>query len=159
MRDIKFRAKRSDDGRWVYGDLVHTQKICTVTEKERTGKTAKCVIRVSNYDIDVNTIGQFTGLYDENEKEIYEGDIVDWIFFYTGWKNGGAVECDTTVRGIIELHQGGFILKVIENDFECAGQYGISGLNTDTKSDVTIIGNIYDNKELVNEQSEKNNPA
>ena len=40
-------------------------------------------------------------------------------------------------------------MKVINNDFEDAGQYGISDLNTDTKSDVVVKGNIYDNKELL----------
>ena len=102
------------------------------------------------YIIDTETIGQFTGLYDCNEKEIYEGDIVEWTFFYNDVAgNGGVIYSDTIVKGIIEWEQGGFILKVTENDFENAGQYGISSLVTDTENDVIVIGNIHDNPELL----------
>ena len=153
--NIKFRAKRTDDGVWVYGDLSHVQRICTEEQTEKSGRRTEPVVRIANYDVDEETIGQYTGLYDENESEIYEGDIVDWTFFYTGYCNGGAVECDTIVTGIIEWYQGGFILKVINNDFEDAGQYGISDLNTDTKSDVVVKGNIYDNKELLKQEYER----
>ena len=148
MREIKFRAKRTDTGAWVYGDIQHVQRINTKEEAEQSGRRSEPAVRVANYDVDEKTIGQSTGLYDENEREIYEGDIVDWVFFYTDC-NGGAVERDTIVTGIIEWHQGGFILKVINNDFEDAGQYGISDLNTDTTSDVVVKGNIHDNKELL----------
>lgn len=153
--NIKFRAKRTDDGVWVYGDLVHVHRINTKEQAEQSGRRTEPVVRVAYCDVDEETIGQYTGLYDENESEIYEGDIVDWTFFYTRNCNGGAVECDTIVTGIIEWHQGGFILKVINNDFEDAGQYGISDLNTDTKSDVVVKGNIYDNKELLTQEYER----
>ena len=147
--NIKFRGKRTDDGAWVYGDLTHVQRICTKEQTEKSGRRTEPAVRIANYDVNKVTIGQFTGLYDENESEIYEGDIVDWTFFYTGYCNGGAAERDTIVTGIIEWYQGGFILKVINNDFEDAGQYSISDLNTDTTSDVVVKGNIYDNKELL----------
>ena len=145
--NIKFRAKRTDDGAWVYGDLTHVQRINTKEEVGQSGRRSQPVVSSANYDVDEQTIGQSTGLYDENGSEIYEGDIVDWTFFYTGYCNGGAVERDTIVTGIIEWYQGGFILKVVNNDFEDAGRYGISSLNTDTTSDVVVKGNIYDNKE------------
>lgn len=153
--NIKFRAKRTDDGAWVTGDLQHVQRINTKEQAEQSGRKTEPVVRIANYDVDEDTIGQFTGLYDEDEREIYEGDIVDWTFFYTGICNGGAVECDTIVTGIIEWYQGGFILKVIKNDFEDAGQYSISSLNTDTTSDVVVEGNIYDNKELLTQEYER----
>lgn len=154
MRQIRFRAKRADDGAWVYGDLAHTQKICNAEEKERTGNVSIGVIRISNYDVDETTIGQSTGLCDENGTEIYEGDIVDWTFFFHRDYGGGAAYCDTRVRGCIDWQQGGFILSVIKNDFECAGYYPLSWLNTDTESDVTVIGNRFDNPELAEIQGE-----
>ena len=145
--NIKFRGKSKRTDEWLYGDLVRNVEgeFAIVPPLNYHG----------NYEVDKETIGQFTGLYDENGSEIYEGDIVDWTFFYTGCCNGGAVERDTIVTGIIEWHQGGFILKVINNDFEDAGQYGISDLNTDTKSDVVVKGNIYDNKELLTQEYER----
>lgn len=99
------------------------------------------------------TVGQYTGLKDKNGKEIYEGDVVEWVFFYEKLgANMGVKECDTIVKGIIRWKQGGFILEVIENDFENAGYYSISALYTDTEADVEIIGNIHDNPELIKEE-------
>lgn len=56
------------------------------------------------------------------------------------------------LKGCIEWHQGGFIFNVTENDSENAGFYAISDLNTDTESDVKILGNIYDNPYLIKEE-------
>ena len=151
MREIKFRAKRTDNGAWVYGDLQHVQRINTKEQAEQSGRYSEPAVRIANYDVDEQTIGQYTGMKDNNGKEIYEGDIVDWTFFYKAYCNGGAVEQDTIITGIIEWYQGGFILKVINNDIEYAGQYSISGLNTDTESDAEVKGNIHDNPELLTE--------
>ncbi len=145
IENIKFRGKSKRTGEWLYGDLVRNVEgeFAIVPPFEMTMNNY-----CGNYEVDKETIGQFTGLYDENEREIYEGDIVDWVFFYMDC-NGGAIECDTIVTGIIDWYQGGFILKVINNDFDDAGQYGISDLNTETTSDVVVKGNIHDNKELL----------
>ena len=150
--NIEFRGKSKRTGEWLYGDLVrNVEGTFAIVPPFEISMNNYC----GNYEVDKETIGQFTGLYDENGSEIYEGDIVDWTFFYTENCNGGAVECDTIVTGIIEWYQGGFILKVINNDFEDAGQYSISDLNTDTKSDVVVKGNIYDNKELLTQEYER----
>ena len=149
-RIVKFRGKSKKTGEWLYGDLEYNRKkgIARIHSYDDEGEY------IGQQEVDKETIGQSTGLYDENGSEIYEGDIVDWVFFYMGY-NGGAFECDTIVTGIIEWYQGGFILKVINNDFEDAGQYGISELNTETTSDVVVKGNIYDNKELLKKEHER----
>ena len=148
--NIKFRGKSKRTIEWLYGDLEYNRKkgIARIHSYDDEGEY------IGQQEVDKETIGQSTGLYDENGSEIYEGDIVDWVFFYMDY-NGGAFECNTIVTGIIEWYQGGFILKVINNDFEDAGQYGISELNTETTSDVVVKGNIYDNKELLNKEHER----
>lgn len=155
MRTIKFRAKikaesfelklamlDKSEGEWVCGDL----HICDTKIPH-----IHCVM--DKYPIDVSTIGQYTGLKDKNGKEIYEGDIVEWIFFYNDFScNGGAMECEQLLKGVIEWYQGGFIFSVLENDFENACYYSISALHTDVQSDVSIIGNIHDNPELLKQE-------
>lgn len=134
-RDIKFRGKSIKNDEWVCGDLKHDKSssiyyICTYDDNE-------CCV------VNSETIGQSAGLIDECEKEIYEGDIVSCVFFhYYG------TEIEQHIKGIIEWFQGGFIIKVIENDFENAGQYSIASLNIDTTMQVEVLGNVYDNPEL-----------
>lgn len=133
MREIKFRGKGYRTDCWFIGSLVTWKEGAAIYGDFITERRVK-----------PETIGQYTGLKDKNGKEIYEGDIVKWVFFYEELgANMGVRECDTIVKGIIRWRQGGFVLEVIENDFENAGYYSISALYTDTESDVEIIGNIY----------------
>lgn len=65
MRQIKFRGRRLDNGKWIYGYLADGYYINDINAPVRT------VI-----EVDSHTVGQFTGLLDRNGKEIYEGDII-----------------------------------------------------------------------------------
>ena len=139
MREIKFRGKGGITDSWLIGSLVTWKDGAMIYG----GFLNEGVVRLE-------TVGQYTGLKDKNGKEIYEGDIVEWVFFYERLgANMGVKECDTIVKGIIRWRQGGFVLEVIENDFENAGYYSISALYTDTEADVEIIGNIHSNPELI----------
>ena len=129
--------------KWIYGDLKHNETYSICYDKNDV-----------YFEVDDKTVGQFTGLLDINCKEIYEGDIVSCVFFryYTG------SEVEQQLKGIIEWFQGGFIIKVIENDFENAGQYSISDLYIDTMMQVEVLGNIYDNAEQIifDDENEEN---
>lgn len=145
MREIKFRAKRLDNGEWSYGSgLLIADNFCVidrdtemyVDEKyEWAGNTH--FFRVAGVMCDLKTIGQYTGLKDKKGKEIYEGDII-------GCHN-------PNIKHLIFFNekQGRFMAALdgdIENDY-----YGVCGLD-DSRWNATkeVIGNIHDNPELIN---------
>ena len=94
-----------------------------------------------------DTVGQFTGLKDENGKEIYEGDIIE--FSYDEFIGN----FDTKVaKGTIEFTNGTFLIKTFEiegkkvkdtDNEECFLLYTV---NTWT---LKVIGNVHENLELL----------
>lgn len=67
-REIHFRAKRSSDGGWVEGDLLHLRGTTSISSHLLDGV----------YDVDPDTVGQYIGLRDSYGKKIFEGDIIDY---------------------------------------------------------------------------------
>lgn len=82
------------------------------------------------YKVDKDTIGQYTGLHDETEKEIYEGDIVG----------------DNKIKWIVKWnkHRMGFSLYPTTKQL-----YDEMPINVENKLGFKILGNIYDNPELL----------
>ena len=135
MRNIKFRGKFLDDtSEWIYGNYVYIED--DVFQHKIADKSGLLL------DIDINTLGQFTGLKDKNGKEIYEGDIIhingkplDEFNYLIVWNNEYlryylfSIDKKNINRigGILEAHLGSIIDKI------------------------EIIGNEWDNPELLEE--------
>lgn len=129
MREIKFRGKRLDNGEWVYGDLLHCKgdDAGRVFIKTDTGL----------FEVDPNTVGQYTGLKDKNGMEIYVGDILkserdDRLYvvkFWVGMFYASVEECNKGIFGGFPLHS---LTENEESGYEC-----------------DIIGNIHDDPELL----------
>ena len=142
-RAIKFRGKTVNGNKWVYGDLLHiaggyiiyhgSQKDCEIT----TGKHASVELLHDEISVVVpETVGQFTGLFDKNGKEIYEGDIL-LLKDETDQEDHG--ECYE-----VGLKEGcfGYILKNVDKLLSFF----------DYEIEEYIVGNISDNPELMKEE-------
>ena len=124
-REIKFRGKRIDNGEWVYGDLLQPTEICDIYE------ISDCEsIDGTRYEVISETIGQFTGLYDNTKKEIYENDIV---------RITGSKEIDI---GKVIYEYNGFTVDVMNMDRFYSRVHILEKFTE-------VIGNIYDNRELL----------
>lgn len=78
MRQIQYRGKRLDNGKWAYGDLVHgAERTFGDTEvKIHTPPTDSKHHGI--YDVDPETVGQLLPVLSIDEASVYEGDIVDY---------------------------------------------------------------------------------
>ena len=153
MRVIKFRGKikakdfrvklamagkPKNEGEWTYGE-VHLQSTIPHIHEG-----------MDKYPIDVDTIGQYTGLKDKNGKEIYEGDIIYSEFadgsncmFLVGWNN--KLSC----FGVMDEYS--YQSKQLGYDFPEFDNHLFIEVLKNSKI-FKIIGNIYDNPELLKEQ-------
>lgn len=86
MRDIIFRAKRTDNGEWVEGSLLTEThdiagniekrcKISDITYGQDDEGFATYMSGVEEY-VDPDTVCEWTGLYDKSGKKIFEGDVL-----------------------------------------------------------------------------------
>lgn len=126
-REILFKGKIITSKKWIEGDLLHKYWYY--------GDIFQDCIRylidgIYSYPIpiDPETVCQFTGLIDKNGKRIFEGDIIRLE----------DIICPIT------WHNGCFQMITDKNS-------GISAAIQDRTKRFEVIGNIYDNPELLNQ--------
>lgn len=142
MREILFKAKRIDNGEWVEGYYVyeHSKKTHCILQNELStclNVGSKPDFRdyiLEPYEVNHDTLCQYTGLIDKNGQKIWENDIlecgmrlrVSWHHFKASWV--------LSKKGWMYNH---FFGESVEPE------------------DVEVIGNIFDNPELLDVEREK----
>lgn len=122
-RQIKFRGRRLKDGAWINGCYIlnRGEHFIAPDGIQPPGATAW------DFEVDLTTVGQFTGLIDDCGADIYEGDIL------------AAEDLDRSVTVCVKFMCGGFRFVDCEGTAYFFDEFG----------HMAIIGNVHDNPELL----------
>ncbi|WP_027085420.1 YopX family protein [Cohnella panacarvi] len=160
MRDIKFRGKCSDDGRWVIGNLVKTPYGLYIIPQNVFANS------IPQFSVDPETVGEYTSLKDRNSKEIYEGDIVQIIehgfdnindidYFEQWLINERVISHTIDEDGYIDYQYAKCNDAVVMDRFPKYWlrneSFGYEGEDLVDPERCEVIGNIHDNPELLTE--------
>lgn len=142
-REILFRGKRTDNGEWVEGSLlidyisgqyfIHTNGN-SVNKSNKIGKEG--CLKFLAFEVDPETVGQYTGLTDKNGRKIFEGDIIRYTDKLIGRAKVDQVKYNETHASFCKLHKSKMGLQYL---LLC--EYDANRCE--------VIGNIFDNPELL----------
>lgn len=149
-REILFKAKRKDNGKWVEGYLMDEDYInVPFNDYDACGRFDDPI------EIDPDTICQFTGLTDKNGKRIWENDILrghknDDDLVRVAFGEFNVIDVDTleTVDRVVGWH-----IEVIETDaLSKCEPFCLPMPLADfyiKRSEFEVFGNIFDNADLL----------
>lgn len=145
VREIIFRGKRKDNGEWVKGDLIKIKDKYYIRPNANIFQVPNPLSTLIAYFSEVipETVGQYTGLTDENGNKIFEGDIV-----YIWCGHGNCVVGKAIVYFDKELLQ--YRVKEIKPyayDSEVGDLY--KDCDFTHIDEYEVIGNKWDNPELL----------
>ena len=132
-REILFKAKRIDNGEWIRGDLITTPFIPYILDIINADYDCFEDLNEGNgiFEVDPETVCQYTGLTDKSGRKIFEGDIVKVY--------------ERTAKEYLNnkvSYVGGSFLLIKEH-------YLNAHLGDYIKNELEVIGNIFDNSELL----------
>lgn len=135
MRTIKFRGK-TIDGTWIIGDFVRPNVI--LEDNDTNLSLGKLYLNNSSIVIQ-ESVGQFTGMFDEDGHEIYEGDIIKIVEEFDD-------ENVYTRNGVVCFAEGIFELQDKNGKhFDYLGWL----MHNEDITKLEVVGNIHDNKNLL----------
>ena len=144
MREILFKAKRIDNGKWAEGCLVIDHSRSSLFEYRMRPVESGALYAPT---INPETICQFTGLCDKNGNKIWENDIIKYHFgeIYAPIKYGYYQNCFDSQK---TEHLGFYVDWTGDKCLRKDLGYWINMV------DAIPVGNIFDNKELLQEVPE-----
>jgi uncharacterized phage protein (TIGR01671 family) len=104
MREYKFRGKDKESGQFVYGHFMEFNNRFFIN-KWSFGPDFWDLTETDFYEVESDSLKQFTGLYYNDGDEIYEGDEVEFTY------NMGL-----TIKGVIEWSKGGYYVLRTSDD-------------------------------------------
>ena len=143
-REIEYRG--FDGTKWYYGELEYNRK--TDVARIHTYKDDGSYNR--QFFVDPYTVGEFTGMLDKDGKKIFEGDIVRKRDLTFSLRYEGVVVYNSAT-GCFRIHSenNGITMRM---GFEASDVYNDGKCVIPCKYDYEVIGNIYDNQELLNKK-------
>ena len=144
MREILFRGKRNANGVFVEGFLFLKQegdeiRTCIGIDPLRDYPDGE-LAQGCYFEINPETVGQFTGLTDKNGKKIFEGDIGRYKQVDGAKRNGKPITCIGKVV---------YNVKTASFAIESKDETGCKYFDYFPIKDFEVIGNIHDNPELL----------
>lgn len=138
MREILFRGKRQDNGEWIEGCLFRVyERVCRAVYQPREYAIQSAEEWIAPPFVVAETVGEYTGLTDKNGKKIFEGDIVRYRPEY--W-------CEP-MQSVVEYCADTWNYPAFDLKYH---DYEANGLQcTHEEGCCEVIGNIYDNPELL----------
>ena len=153
MREILFKAKRIDNGEWIEGNLIDLDSdsgYCYIVAPYRKASTLPINFLITGRMelVDSKTLCQFTGLYDKNGNKIWENDIIKYHFgeIYAPIKYGCYQNCFDAQK---TEHVGFYVDWTDDKCLRKDLGYWIDMVYA------MPVGNIFDNKELLQEESDE----
>lgn len=135
-REILFRGFNEKNNKWIYGHyFVNRGQHFVVYDEIQTNP----LVNWTDFVVNPDTIGQYTGLKDKNGNKIFEGDILEYI----GKRKDNM---NRVYRRRVVFHEGMFTLLSKELPAYSALNYHCM---KDGRSAWRVIGNIRDNPELI----------
>lgn len=147
MREILSKAKQIDNGEWIEGSLIDLDidsGYCYIVPPYKKASILPIIFLITDRMklVDPETLCRFTGLCDKNGNKIWENDIVLVIY-----ENRYYEKKELSTGRIVFIRGTWYIGGKVWNE--------LYAIDEDAIFQVEIVGNIFDNPELLQEESDE----